>query len=278
MIKCFSILFSLAFCGFSQTFISGEIKGAFPRDNYIITGNLSVKFGDTLIFEAGSELRFKPNTGLIIRGVFMAAGKVDNSIIFTSAQEDVQSVESNSNTANWWKGINLSAPKVMSSLAYCLFCFCDTAIAIKNTFQKITLDHVVFHKNKSANLVWAGKTIETNDDVQYIYRVDLKDNVQKKDIFPIQIAEDIAYGLKSHWKTLAKPTFAAVSLAGGAMWIFGYMKNKDFDDQYLAVNGQGNQQKMNQLKNKRDQMANLGYAGSAICMIGAGAFLITILF
>ncbi len=279
MNKSVIAILSLVACGFSQTFISGEIKGAFPRDNYIVTGDLSVKFGDTLIFEAGSELRFKPNTGLTIRGVFIAEGKVDNTIIFTSAQEqELKSAESTALATHWWKGIDLSAPKVMSRLAYCLFCFCDTALVLKNTFQKIDLDHVVFHKNKSANLVWVGKTVETSDDVEYIYRMDVADKIQKKGNFPINLASDIAYGIKTRWKTLIKPTCAAVSIAGGAMWIFGYVKSKDYNGQYLSVHESNKQTEIDQLKNKRDGMAELANTGIAMCMMGTGAFVITFLF
>jgi hypothetical protein len=268
-------------CGFSQTFISGEIKGAYPRDNYIITSDLSVKFGDTLIFEAGSELRFKPNTGLTIRGVFIAEGKVDNTIVFTSAlEQDVKSSGTTSQSMHLWKGVNLSASKVMSKLAYCLFCFCDTGLIIKNTFQKINLDHVAFHKNKSANIVWAGKPIQKNEDVQYIYRMDKTDNTSKHEFFPVKVASDFAYELKSHWKAVSRSTFSVFSLAGGGMWVVGYLKSKDYQNQYNEIHekDENTQEAFDRLKSKRDQMAGMGNTGIAMCMVGTGAFLITFLF
>jgi hypothetical protein len=271
-----SYILACVFYCFPQTFISGEIKGAFPRDNYIVSGNLSVKFGDTLVFEAGSELRFKPNTGLTIRGVFIANGKIDNPIILTSAQEqDVKLSNSNPQKMFWWKGVDLSASKVMSRLSYCLFCFSDTALAIKNSFQKIDLDHVVFHKSKSANLVWAGKTVEINDDVQYIYRMDFKVNPPKKESFPVKVASDFAYGFKSRWKIIIKPTCAVVALSGAGIWAFGYTKAEDYNKKYML---ETNKEGAKDMRMKRDRMVDLVNTGIAMSMIGTGAFFITFLF
>jgi hypothetical protein len=276
MNKCSAVLLVCAFSGFSQTFLSGEIKGAFPRDNYIISSDLSVKFGDTLSFEAGSELRFKPNTGLTIRGVLLALGKVDNPIILTSSQEQAaRSPVKNTDSIRTWKGIDFSASKVMSHLSYCLFCFCDSALVIKNTFQKIDIDHVVFHKNKCTNLVWAGKTLETIDDVEYIYRLDSNDNAPKNDLFPFKAASAIAQSLKGRWKIVSRSTFSIVSLTGAGMWIIGYLKAEDYHRQYQLQKDTYNAQRM---REERDNMVNVMNAGVALCMIGTGAFGITFLF
>jgi len=276
MNKCSAVLLVCVFSGFSQTFLSGEIKGAFPRDNYIISSDLSVKFGDTLSFEAGSELRFKPNTGLMIRGVLLVLGKIDNPIILTSSQEQaVRSPVKNTDSICTWKGVDFSTSKVMSRLSYCLFCFCDSALVIKNTSQKINIDHVVFHKNKFTNLVWVGKTIETEDDVEYVYQLDSNDNSRKNPTFPLNIATALAQSFKGRWKIASKLTFSAVSFAGAGMWIFGYLKAEEYNRQYIEQRDMDNAQKM---REKRDGMVNVANAGVAMCMVGTGAFFITFLF
>jgi hypothetical protein len=276
MNKCNAILLACVFSSYSQTFLSGEIKGAFPRDNYIISSDLSVKFGDTLSFEAGSELRFKPNTGLTIRGVFLARGKIDNPIILTSSQEQApRSLVKNIDSIRTWRGIDFSASKVISRLSYCLFCFCDSALVIKNTSQKINIDHVVFHKNKFTNLVWAGKTIETEDDVEYVYQMDTNDNSRKNPTFPFNVATALAHSFKGKWKIASRLTFTAVSLAGAGVWVYGYLKAEDYNRQYLLQRDKDEAQNM---REKRDGMVNVVNTGVAMCMIGTGAFFVTFLF
>jgi hypothetical protein len=269
-------IFSVTFSVFSQTFLSGEIKGAFPRDNYIISSDLSVKFGDTLLFEAGSELRFKPNTGLMIRGVLIASGTAQNPIIMTSAQEQsAKSSGADSQAINVWKGIDFSASKVMSQLAYCLICFCDTALVIKNSFQKVDFDHVVFHKNKSINIIWAGKVIETSDDVQYLHKVDAPDNIQPKASIPKKVAGDIAYGLQSRWKPISRLAFSAISLGGTGIWIYGAMKAADYNREYVR---QTTSTEAQAWRERRDSKVRLMNNGIALCMMGTGAFFVTFLF
>ena len=77
------ILFAFLPC-FCQTDLKGELKGTYPKDKYVISGNLIVPTGDTLIFEAGSELTFLPMTGIQVKGAFFAEGTRENAIVFSS--------------------------------------------------------------------------------------------------------------------------------------------------------------------------------------------------
>jgi hypothetical protein len=279
MNKWVFLIFGIALSAFSQTFLSGEIKGAFPRDNYIVSSDLSVKFGDTLFIAAGSELRFKPNTGLMVRGVFIASGTPQDPIIMTSAQEQSAKTSGvDSQAINVWKGIDFSASKVMSQLSYCLICFCDTALVIKNSFQKVDFDHVVFHKNKSVNILWAGKPVETEDDVQYLHKVDASDNIQPKPSMPKKVAGDIAYGLQSQWKPISRSVFSLLSITGTGIALYGYFKAKEHDRQYDRMIKNPEPEDVRKMAEQRDKMVGLRDTGFAFSMVGAGLFFVTFFF
>jgi hypothetical protein len=269
------ILFFTVSC-FPQIFLSGEIKGAYPRNNYIITGNLSVKFGDTLIFEPGSELRFEPNTGLEIRGVFIAKGTIDNSIIFTSTKDQVViSKESDNKDAFFWKGIETNVPTVIIRLSYCLFCYCESAISIKKTLQEIELYHVVFHQNKSSNLMIAGKSFETMDDIEYIYHFNSKEIKPSKNIAPIKMAIDVGQGLKTRWKILLRTTSLATLVSGTGLIVYNYNQANKYQEQYRNAT---DIDVMKDKQEKRDYSVSLVNTGIAVVMSSVGAFIITFIF
>jgi hypothetical protein len=270
------IALGCACSAFPQTFLSGELKGVLPRDTYLITSDISIKPGDTLVCAAGSELLFKPNTGLQVRGVFIASGTVQEPVVMTAAQDRSVLLSGVGPPPLFpWKGIDFSASKFMSRLSYCLLSFGDTAVIIKEFLGNVDFDHVVFHKNRSMNILCSGKSIGTEDDVQYLFQKNGPDSgTMKKNAAKTRLGN-----AASAWEVSRKPlgqvTFSALSLAGAGMGAYGYLKAKDFHRQYERQTSDGGALRMRQW---RDDKVRLMNAGVALCMVGTGMFIITILF
>ncbi len=93
MRKLFLLTFlglTLSFIGFSQTNHNGVISASevwFPSGNpHIITGNVTVADGVTLVVAPGCEVRFDPGRRLTVQGVLSASGSAATPIVFTSNQ------------------------------------------------------------------------------------------------------------------------------------------------------------------------------------------------
>lgn len=67
---------------FSQTEISGPQSGTLGPGSYIVTGNISVQEGNTLIIEPGTEFKHKNGTKWDIYGELKAEGTADQKIKF----------------------------------------------------------------------------------------------------------------------------------------------------------------------------------------------------
>jgi hypothetical protein len=81
-----------------QEGLTGSISGILTSGTYIITGDISVDQGETLIIEPGTTLRFKPETYFWISGLLIAEGTVTDSILFTKYEEE-----------NGWRGIHFGS-------------------------------------------------------------------------------------------------------------------------------------------------------------------------
>ncbi|TKJ41038.1 hypothetical protein CEE37_05065 [candidate division LCP-89 bacterium B3_LCP] len=66
----------------AQTFISGPQSGTLSLDTYIVTGNLSVSVGDTLLIEPGAEFFFDGPFRFDIFGTLLSIGTEGDSIKF----------------------------------------------------------------------------------------------------------------------------------------------------------------------------------------------------
>jgi len=71
----------------------------------VITGNITVASGKTLVIDPGVEVLFEGNYSITARGNIEARGTVDNPIVFQSSANHVENHEGYYGT---WKGISLS--------------------------------------------------------------------------------------------------------------------------------------------------------------------------
>ncbi len=78
-------------------YISGNINGTLTADNiYIVESDISIIYGDVLIIEPGTTIKFGLDCNLYVFGLLYAEGIDNENILFTSA-------ENNPNTNDWGK-------------------------------------------------------------------------------------------------------------------------------------------------------------------------------
>ena len=74
--------------GSTGNLLNGNLSGIFPSDIYLITGDIGVENGDTLILLEGTQFLFDGEYDFTIRGVLKAQGTEQDSIIFDKYGED----------------------------------------------------------------------------------------------------------------------------------------------------------------------------------------------
>lgn len=64
--------------------VAGPVSGTWSREEgpYVVTGDLLVLTGASLVIEAGTEVRFHPECGLTVRGSLSATGTAEEPILF----------------------------------------------------------------------------------------------------------------------------------------------------------------------------------------------------
>jgi hypothetical protein len=277
----FLIIFLCVPC-FPQTFLAGELKGTYRKDNYIISGAIAVKAGDTLIFEGGSELRFQPMTGILVKGAFFANGTKENSILFTSLKSQTSLSNSTQDPASfYWSGLKVADSTAAVRLSYSMFCNAGVAIALESNTHEIIFDRVVFHKNEFLNLVRQSKPVGVKDDAEYIYEGTGKEMIAVLDQTErITTDDENAIGLNRRpaampWFIPVRVSLSCVALVGAGLWISGHYYAEKYDNEY---HGQKNPQGAVNARQKRDGMALIQNIGMGLCGVGAGFFSVSFLF
>ncbi len=124
-----------------------EIKGIisedftlFPHKHYIITDNLVIPSGVTLIIKPGASLRFAENKSIAIEGRLIAIGKPDSLITFMKREQGIS-----------WNGITIGNGGNIK-LEYCKISFAglynntpSSILAISNS--NATIDNTIFEYN-----------------------------------------------------------------------------------------------------------------------------------
>ena len=92
------------------TYISGQLSGVLSSGNYIVTGNISIQNGDSLIIEPGTNFYFNGDYGFDVYGYLCAEGTQEDSIKFMPYCG-----------VSYWRGIDFEDSSDDSSkLVYCL--------------------------------------------------------------------------------------------------------------------------------------------------------------
>ncbi|RME00200.1 MAG: right-handed parallel beta-helix repeat-containing protein, partial [Calditrichaeota bacterium] len=67
--------------------LSGAISGKLTREQgpYVVSGDLTINPGDSLVIQSGVEVQFQPSTSLIVNGTLIIMGTEGDSVRFRSA-------------------------------------------------------------------------------------------------------------------------------------------------------------------------------------------------
>jgi hypothetical protein len=260
---------------FPQTILKGELHGIFPKNIYIVSGDIIVKKVDTLVFEAGSELKFQPLTGIKVHGVFIANGNRENCVLFSLEKNNADS------SLKKWNGLVIADSGACVRLSYSMFCDAEVAVDLVNMSHNVVFNNVVFHNNSSVNMLRRGSPAGITDDVEYIYGGTGGKIIPVLDKTDGAFLPDINYaGLALKKQSinrhiLARWSLAIITLGGSGLWAGGHYKAEKYDRQY---NLQNTTKGAEDFRRKRDNMACIQNIGMAICGIGSGCLSITFWF
>ena len=129
------------------TEVEGYHSGVWSLANspYLVTGDVYVNNGETLTIEPGVEVRFQPDTDLIVYGVLKALGEAENRIRFTSAQAIKNPGD--------WNGIYLYGAEVGTTMAHCEIKYGKNALTIKNSEQNVTVTNTTLRYSKESGIL-----------------------------------------------------------------------------------------------------------------------------
>lgn len=110
---------------FDGTEIKGEISGFLKADKspYLVTEDLIVEYNNVLVIEPGTTIMFKPNTGIIAKGQFVASGTKSKPVTFTSASMEPKPGD--------WKGIFITGDEP-AEISNAVILLAKTGIVIEN--------------------------------------------------------------------------------------------------------------------------------------------------
>ena len=129
------------------TEVKGYHSGVWSLANspYLVTGRVYVRDGETLTIEPGVEVRFQPDTDLMVYGVLKALGEAENRIRFTSAQ-------SIKNPGDW-NGIYLYGAEVGTTMAHCEILYAHNALTIDDSEQNVTVTNTTLRYSKESGIL-----------------------------------------------------------------------------------------------------------------------------
>lgn len=135
-----ALLFLLTASLQAQVYVSGTVEGTLEDTTYIVTGNLTVEWGDTLVIEPGAEFLFDGFYAFFINGRVQAEGTEEDSIFFGP-----------NDGVDMWN--NISFPGSASDTSRFEYCYITGAGAGGMYVQGAALlvvEHCVFENNNGS--------------------------------------------------------------------------------------------------------------------------------
>ncbi len=147
----------------AQTVITeGDVTGTWTQSEspFIVTGNISVPTGDSLIINPGVDIIFEDNYTFLIWGKFKAVGALNDSIKFTVA--DTSGFYNNSNIG--WGGLSFFSFSAASELSYCIIEYsADRGVFSTDPVNGVTLSDCMIRFNSNCGIcASSGNLLVTN--------------------------------------------------------------------------------------------------------------------
>ncbi len=150
--------------------LSGEQDGVFEKAEYLVTKDIIVKPGTTIVFAAGSIIRFKPYTGITVEGNIRCNGTSMDPVVFTSDNDrNASPPQSNQPAPFDWNGISANLTADTISFTNTRIAFSTFGISVAAPSSHTTLDTMMFVKNGRTDLTVAGKEIAIKDNAAFSY-------------------------------------------------------------------------------------------------------------
>ncbi|MBN1327450.1 MAG: DUF1565 domain-containing protein [Candidatus Cloacimonetes bacterium] len=114
-------------CLFTKTNIpAGGVSGSWTEEGspYLVEGDIAISAEDSLHIQPGVEVQFLGHFALVVEGILLAQGTVNDSIYFTI--DDTTGFSNNSSNSGGWRGIwfqNTSTLNDSSLIEYCHLSF-----------------------------------------------------------------------------------------------------------------------------------------------------------
>jgi hypothetical protein len=269
----------LPFTAFGQKYITGELSGIYPADDYVITGNIHVLPRTSLRFEPGSTLRFENFTGITVHGELICKGTILRPIRFTSSR-DIPNSRIMPESFDW-NGITVTAEAINVCLEYCTISYSTTGLEIALNATPVLLREVTFHHNGSSSLIRERELINTDENVPVSFqwsRLPVEKIQQHDSTIAAPVKKSSANPAQPpiDWRKPALYSTGGLTIAGGLFaatayygiaWKYSvdYRQEKDPDNKIP-------------LARKRDNWTTASTIGLAVACISAVGFTLTYIF
>lgn len=143
----------------SPLYLSGEIRGIYAAGDYVVTGTVYVLPGDTLQIVSGSHVYFDRYGEILVRGVLIAQGTKDSSIVFTSKKDGIYKNQGEKPASLDWNGVKAGEEAVAVILTNVKICYSSYGIEIEKEKTSLQLRKVIFSENGLSNVVIGGNEV-----------------------------------------------------------------------------------------------------------------------
>jgi hypothetical protein len=156
------------------------------REPYVVTADVYVPSGKTVVIEPGAVMLFSNFTGLHVEGNLVANGTSDKPIVFSSAMDQEYNPRAPMHANPYdWDGIYIHEGGIGSTMANCKITY--SVYGISSLTKYIRFDVVTFQNNGRSDLTIEGVK-QTITSKPFSYALSVVD--AKKDGVPVKILMD----------------------------------------------------------------------------------------
>lgn len=281
--------------------LSGEQDGFYEKAEYLVTEDVVIKAGKTLTFAAGSIIRFKQYTGIIVNGSLECNGTPIEPIIFTSSKtRNFDSDDQQFPQPFDWNGIHVKSPQTHVILKNVDISYSTYGLKFEHKESTADIEQLTYGENGTISVELGDSIIDIYDgEALSMTHPDVamaKSNTEKPTLSdsayvasltppdtssaaPISIDNSSSAKDKPVGKTWTFPTrialgaIAALSAGAGA---YSYMQLEHYHEKYSSVNSRDEDIVSYR---EKGQLFETGVTASAIAFgVAATGFCVTFVF
>jgi hypothetical protein len=268
---------------FAGQYITGELSGVYPTDDYVITGNIYVLPRTTLRFEPGSTLRFENFTGIIIRGELICKGTILRPIKFTSSR-DVPNSRIMPESFDW-NGIKVMPEAINICLEYCTIAYSTTGLEIASNATPVILKEVSFFHNGSTSLTREREMVNVVENAPISFqwpRLHVKnDDAGRPDTIDTSSpSANLEKPIKKiiEWRNPTLYSTGGLTIASGLFSAVAYGLAWKYDWDYDHKKGTVNNNEYSLLRQKCDRWLTASAIGLGVTCVSAVGFTLIYVF